>query len=91
MIRSPRRAPGSPGSFGVSGVPLDSLYPRRVAVTWSQGRLSGDPATVAAALNRALALDRASLASAPSALSLLRDCFIPGTAEVSGDIPLALQ
>src|SRR3712207_3304513 len=53
VIRSPRRAPWAPGSFPVAGTPLDFLYPHRVAVTWSKGRLSGNPATVAAALARA--------------------------------------
>ena len=99
MIRSPSRAPGTPGSFTVSGIPLDSLYPRRRSLTWSQGRLSGDPVLIAAR-DRALALEgqdfgpeegsytiQDHLLDLISAATMLWQLVIPGTVEANGDVP----
>ena len=36
--------------FSVTGVPMDSLYPRRLTVTWDRGELIGDAALIAAAV-----------------------------------------
>lgn len=81
-----KRPKSTPGTFTVSGVPLESLYPRRLCVTWKGGNLSGDPALTAAAIERASAM-RQSLSDPASALSLLAALFIPGTVETGGDLP----
>jgi hypothetical protein len=94
MTRSHWRAPITRGTFTISGVPVDALYLRRRSVTRSHGALSGDRLLIAAAHNRATALDgqhvgpvegpiddRNHLASAIGAVMLIADLFIAGTVE----------
>lgn len=95
-----RRTKPPPGTFTVTGIPGDALYPRRRAVTWRDGTLRGDAALIAVATEQATALHghpvgphegpvttREHLASPLSALMILADLFIPGTVELSGDVP----
>lgn len=96
----PRRTKPTPGMFTVTGIPGDALYPRRRAVTWRDGTLSGDAVLIAVATERATALHghpvgpheglvttHSHLASPLSALFILCDLFIPGTVDLSGDVP----
>jgi hypothetical protein len=93
-------APITRGTFTVSGVPIDALYPRRRSVTWNHGTISGDPVMVAAARDRATAFDghhvgpvegpvtdRDHLSSDISAVMILAALFVAGTVEVTGDVP----
>jgi hypothetical protein len=90
-----------PGVFSVTGVPLGSLYPRRLTVTWNRGQLTGDAALIAAARDRAAALEGEQvgpqggpysgtnhLASPIAASTILADLFVPGTVTLAGDVPV---
>lgn len=101
-----RRKP-TPGKFWIQGYPAgdgDNLYPVRRMLTWQGGALSGDAAMIAAAHERARALEghsvgpyggpytvRDHLADPLSALFLLLDLFLPYGREAGGDVPVRAE
>jgi hypothetical protein len=78
MTHPRRRSSLTPGAFAMAGVPVDTLYGRRAAVTWHRGILSGDPVMVTAVHDYAAALG-ACLGDPAIALVVLTALFVPGT------------
>src|SRR5215213_9245420 len=75
----PRRPTVTPGVFSVSGYfPIGAMHPRRLAVMWNRGQLSGSPELIAAAIDRASAM-RQPLSDPATALALIAALFVPGT------------
>jgi hypothetical protein len=97
---SRHQPPITPGVFWVSGVPRHALHTEPRALCWDNGSLSGDPALVAAAVERAAAQagEHVGPVEGPystthhlsypiSALINMSDLFIPSTLSLSGDVP----
>jgi hypothetical protein len=97
-----KRPKGTPGRFTVTGYfPIGATHPHRVTATWHRGRLSGSAELVAAAIDRARALEgervgpeegpysrHHHLDHALSASIIISDLLIHGTQTYSGDVPM---